>query len=126
MSGAKIGEPIDLPFWLWTRVKRMKHKFNRIRQANTAEPSVCGDTALCVKLGPTLTTCYYYCGLFHGSQLVYSHNFYVVIRAIVAVIFFYTFSKCYYSLQHRNRCDLRHTLHTFRPIRKTTSHVAAT
>ena len=49
--------------WVWTRVGRRKHKFNRIRQvalmylhrktnwrhlANTTEPSVCGgDTFLC-------------------------------------------------------------------------------
>jgi len=32
VSCAKMSEPIDLPFGLWTRVGRMKHKFNRIRQ----------------------------------------------------------------------------------------------
>jgi len=50
-------EPIDLPFGLWTRMDRWKHKFNRIRQvapwcpygtarwrhmANTIESFVCG------------------------------------------------------------------------------------
>jgi len=29
---AKMAEPIDLPFGLWTRVGRRNHKFNRIRQ----------------------------------------------------------------------------------------------
>jgi len=59
----KTAEPIDLPFGLWTRVGRRKHKFNHIRQvapmcpdgrahwrqlANTIEPSVCGgDAVLC-------------------------------------------------------------------------------
>jgi len=32
VSCAKMDEPIDLPFGLWTRVGRKKHKFNRIRQ----------------------------------------------------------------------------------------------
>jgi len=70
MNRAKTAKPIDLPFALWTRVGRTKHKFNRIRQvapmcrhgrahwrhlANTIEPSVCGgDAALCQI---TLTTC---------------------------------------------------------------------
>jgi len=55
-------EPINLPFGLWTRVGRRKHKFNRIHQVapmchygrahwrhltNTTEPSVYGgDVAL--------------------------------------------------------------------------------
>jgi len=53
----ETAEPVDLPFGLWTRVGRRKHKFNRIRQvaptcphgrahwrhlANTIEPSACG------------------------------------------------------------------------------------
>jgi len=60
---AKTAEPIDLPFWLWSRgsrVGRRMHKFNRIRQvaplcnhgrthcrhlANTIEQSVYGDDA---------------------------------------------------------------------------------
>ena len=61
----KIAEPIGLPFELWTRMGRRKHKFNRIRQvapmcphekthcrhlANTIEPSVYGGDAPCVKL----------------------------------------------------------------------------
>ena len=32
VSCAKMDEPIDLQFGLWTRVGRKKHKFNRIRQ----------------------------------------------------------------------------------------------
>jgi len=32
VSCAKTAEPIHLPFRLWTRVGRMMHKFNRIRQ----------------------------------------------------------------------------------------------
>ena len=55
VSCAKMAEPIDLTFVLWTLVCRKKHKFNRIRQvapvchhgrarwlhlANTIEPSV--------------------------------------------------------------------------------------
>jgi len=32
MSCAKMAEPIDLPFGLWTRVGRRKHKFNCIWQ----------------------------------------------------------------------------------------------
>jgi len=65
-----MAEPIDLPFGLWIRGDRRKHKFNRIRQvfanvpsyigenlANTIESSVFGgDAALCQI---TLTTCYY-------------------------------------------------------------------
>jgi len=77
VSCAKMAERIDLPFRLWTRIGRRKHKFNRIRQvapmspqahegahrerahwhhvANTIEPSACGgDAALCQI---TLTTC---------------------------------------------------------------------
>jgi len=54
---------IDVPFGLWTRVGRKKHKFSRIRQvapmcpygrtywrhlANIIKPSICGgDAALC-------------------------------------------------------------------------------
>jgi len=65
VSCAKTAEPIDLPFGLWIRVGRRKHKFNSIRQrspmfppmANTIELSVwCGDANLCQI---TLTTCYY-------------------------------------------------------------------
>jgi len=66
-----MAEPIDLPFGLWTRVGRRKHKFNRIRQmapmcspmwahwrhlANTIEPSVCGGGGVLCPI--TLTTCY--------------------------------------------------------------------
>jgi len=65
MTCAKMAEPIDLPFGLWTRAGRRMHKFNRIRQvvpmcphgrtncrylANTIEPSVYGSDALIVKL----------------------------------------------------------------------------
>ena len=32
MSCAEAAEPNDLPFGLWTRVGRRKHKFNHIRQ----------------------------------------------------------------------------------------------
>jgi len=32
VSCAKIAEPIDMRFGLWTRLGRRKHKFNRIRQ----------------------------------------------------------------------------------------------
>jgi len=70
-----MAEPIDLPFGLWTRVGRRKHKFNHIRQvapmcpdgrahwrqlANTIEPSTPSAAAMrsCVKI--TLTTYYYY------------------------------------------------------------------
>jgi len=72
VSCAETAEPIDLPFELWTRVDRRKHKFNRIRQVtpmclhgrahwrhltNTTEPYVCGgDVVLCQI---TLTTCFY-------------------------------------------------------------------
>jgi len=70
MSCAETTEPIDLPFWLWTRLGQRKHKFNRIRQeapicrhwrahcrhlANTIEPSVCGGNAVLCQ--STLTTC---------------------------------------------------------------------
>jgi len=63
LSCARTAETIDLPFGLWTRVGRRKHRFNRIRQvapmcphgkahwrhlSNTIEPSVCGgDVVLC-------------------------------------------------------------------------------
>jgi len=65
-----MAEPIDLPFGLWTRVGRRKHKFNRICQlapvcqrgkahwrhpANTTEPSVCGGDAVLCQI--TFTTC---------------------------------------------------------------------
>ena len=71
MNCAKTAEQIDLPFGLWTRVGRRKHKFNRIRQvaptchhgrtdwrnlANTTEPSICGGHAALYQI--TLTTCY--------------------------------------------------------------------
>jgi len=71
MICAKTAEPVDLPFVLWIRVGRKKHKFNRICQvapmcphamahwrciANATEPSVCGgNAALCQN---ALTTCY--------------------------------------------------------------------
>jgi len=73
VSCTKMTQPIDLPFGLWTRVGRRKHKFNRIHQvaplcpptrahwrnlANTIEPSVCGGHAALYQ--STLTTCYYY------------------------------------------------------------------
>jgi len=67
-----MADPIEMPFGLWTRVGRRKHKFNRIGQvaptcphgrarwrnlSNTIEPSICGcDAALCQT---TLTTCYH-------------------------------------------------------------------
>jgi len=63
VSCAETAKPIDLPFGLWTRVGRRKHKFSRIRQVapmyphgrarwrhltNTTEPSVFGgDAVLC-------------------------------------------------------------------------------
>jgi len=58
VSCAKIAEPIDLPFRLWTRMGRRKHKFNCIRQVapmcphetahwrnmtNTIQPSIFGS-----------------------------------------------------------------------------------
>jgi len=33
-----MAEPIDLPFGLWTRVGRRKHKFKRIRQVEPTCP----------------------------------------------------------------------------------------
>jgi len=73
MSCAKMAEPIEIPFGLWTWVGRRKHKFNRIRQvapmchhgrAHWREPVNTtvlliseGNAALCQI---TLTTCYYY------------------------------------------------------------------
>jgi len=72
VSCAEMAELIDLPFGLWTRMGRRKHKFNRIcqvapkchlmmahwRHLANIEPSVCsGDEALCQI---TLTICYYY------------------------------------------------------------------
>jgi len=71
MSRAYMAEPMDLPFGLWTRVGRRKHKFNHIRQvapmcphgrahwhhlANTIEPSVYGGDAILRQI--ILTTCY--------------------------------------------------------------------
>jgi len=71
MSCARMVEPINLPFGLWTWVGRRKHKFNRIYQvapmcphgkahwrhlANTTEPSDCGGDAVLCQI--TLTTCY--------------------------------------------------------------------
>jgi len=63
VSCAKMAEPIDLPFRLWTQVGLGKHKFNPVRQVaprcphgmaqwrnleNPILPSVGGaDTALC-------------------------------------------------------------------------------
>jgi len=60
---AKMAEPIDLSFGLWTWMGLRMHKFNHIRQvapmiphvrarcrylSNTVEPSACGsDAALC-------------------------------------------------------------------------------
>jgi len=49
-SCAKMAEPIDLQFGLWTRVDRTRHTLNRIRQVapmcpNTIELSVCGCNA---------------------------------------------------------------------------------
>jgi len=70
MSCAKMAEPIDLLFGLWTRVGRRKHKFNHICQvapmcpdgrarwrhlANTTEPSICGCNAVLYQI--ILTTC---------------------------------------------------------------------
>jgi len=66
---ANTAEPIDMPFVLWTRLGRRKHKFSRIHQvmpiypygrahwrhlANTIEPSVCGVDAVLCQI--TLTT----------------------------------------------------------------------
>ena len=60
-----MAEPIDLPFGLWTRVGRRKHKFNHIRKvapiwnhesthcrhlANTTEPFVYSADVSYVKL----------------------------------------------------------------------------
>ena len=39
ISCAKMAEPIDLPFALWTRVGQRKHKFNRIYQVATTDGS---------------------------------------------------------------------------------------
>jgi len=38
VSCAETSEPIDLPFGLWTRVGRRKHKFNHIRQVGPRCP----------------------------------------------------------------------------------------
>jgi len=70
VSCAEVAKPIDLPFGLWTRVGRRKHKFNHIRQgganvrtledtfaphiANTIEPSVCGGDAVLCQLWPVV------------------------------------------------------------------------
>jgi len=73
VSCAETAEMIDLPFGLWTRVGRRKHKFSRIRQVaptcphvtahwrhleNRIEPSVCGGDAVLQQI--SVTTCYYY------------------------------------------------------------------
>jgi len=58
VSCAKMAEPIDLPFGLWTRVGRKKHKFNRIRQAPSKKGTAphfsahiyCGQTAGWIKM----------------------------------------------------------------------------
>jgi len=70
-KSGRTAEQIDLPFGLWTRVGRRKHKFNRIRQvasvcshgkahwrhlANTIEAPVCCGVLCQI----TLTTCYYF------------------------------------------------------------------
>jgi len=87
---AKTAEPIDLPFELWTRVGRRKHKFDRIHQvapmcphmwahwchlANMIEPSICSSNAVLCQI--TLTTClilfphhYYHCFNGHVSLLL--------------------------------------------------------
>jgi len=44
-SFGKTAEPIDLPFGLWTRLGRRKHKFNRVRQVAPMCP-----TTLCREL----------------------------------------------------------------------------
>jgi len=70
VSSARVAEPIDLLFGLWTREGRRKHKFNHIRQVapmcpdgrvhwhhleNMTKSSICsGDVLLCQI---TLTTC---------------------------------------------------------------------
>jgi len=59
MSCAKMAEPIEMPFGLWTRVVQRKHVLHGggvlHHLANTSEPSVYGsDAALCQI---TLTTC---------------------------------------------------------------------
>jgi len=79
VSCAEMVEPIDLPFRLWTRVGRRKHKFNRIRQVaplcppmwahwrhlpNTTEPSVCGGDAVLCQITLTTCCCYYYLHLY--------------------------------------------------------------
>jgi len=58
VSCAKMAEPIDLPFGLWTRVGRKKHKFYRIRQAPSKKGTAphfsanvyCGQTAGWIKM----------------------------------------------------------------------------
>jgi len=77
---ARSAEPIDLPFGLWTRVGRRKHKFSRIRQAapmcphgkahwrhlaDTIEPFVCGSNAVLCQI--TLTT---FCILFQHCTFI--------------------------------------------------------
>ena len=61
VSCAKMAEPIDLLFGLWTRVHGAEGSTSSIVFTNLAirnEPSVYGgDEALCQI---TLTTCYYY------------------------------------------------------------------
>jgi len=39
LSSAKTAEPIDLPFALWTRAGRRRHKFNGIRQMAPVVPT---------------------------------------------------------------------------------------
>jgi len=59
VSPAKMAEPIEMPFGLWTRVAPRNHVLDGDAHwrhlANTTEPSTCvADAALCQS---TLTTC---------------------------------------------------------------------
>jgi len=56
---AKMAEPIEIPFGIWTRVDPRKHTLGRAAHwrhlANTIEPSMCGGDAACCQI--TLSTC---------------------------------------------------------------------
>jgi len=60
MSCAKMAEPIEMPFGIWTRVGPRKHVLGgtigcTLGQPNTIAPSMCGGDAACCQI--TLTNC---------------------------------------------------------------------
>ena len=103
---AKMAEPIDLPFGLWTQVGRKKHKFNRIHQvaqkcphgrahwhhlANMIETSVFGgDAVLCQT---TLITCLVFCYLCNISTYHFPFKKMEIILLNLCVIFGRPFLK---------------------------------